>query len=153
MLTMRTRYALKALTFLAERGDRQPTLIGDLSERGGIPKKYLEAILRELKQHGILSAQRGRGGGYALRKHPSDVSMADVIRALDGPIALVPCLSRTAYRPCDECRSERACGVRLVLRDVHEAMVDALERTTLESLVKRTREALDDALTAPRYTI
>lgn len=153
MLTMRTRYALKALTFLAERGDREPTLIGELSERGNIPKKYLEAILRELKQHGILSAQRGRGGGYTLLKAPSQVSLADVIRALDGPIAPVPCLSRTAYRPCDECRNETACGVRLVLRDVHVAMVDALERTTLEELVKRTREAVEDTLAGARYSI
>jgi Rrf2 family protein len=153
MLTMRTRYALKALTFLAEREGREPTLIGDLSARGGIPKKYLEAILRELKQHGILSAQRGRGGGYSLLKPPSQVTLADVIRALDGPIAPVPCLSRTAYRPCDECRNERVCGVRLVLRDVHEAMVDALERTTLEALLDRTREALDEAVAGARYTI
>jgi Rrf2 family protein len=153
MLTMKTRYALKALTFLAERGDRQPTQIGELAERGEIPKKFLEAILRELKQHGILAAQRGRAGGYMLRRDASEVALADVIRALDGPIAPVPCLSRTAYRRCDECRSESACGVRLVLRDLHQATTSILERTSLADLLAKTREAAAETDEALRYTI
>lgn len=147
MLTKKTRYALKALTVLAERGEREPTLIAQLAEQERIPKKFLEAILRELKQHGILSAQRGRGGGYKLRRRAEDVNLADVIRALDGPIAPVPCLSRTAYRPCDECVSERSCGVRLVLKDLHQATATVLEGTTLADLVRRTREAAEQNAT------
>jgi Rrf2 family protein len=153
MLTMKTRYALKALVILAERGGAGPTLIGDLAEREAIPRKYLEAILRELKQHGILSAQRGRGGGYMLRGAPEATTLATVIRALDGPIAPVPCLSRTAYRRCDECKSERACGVRLVMKELYEATANVLEHTTLADLVRRTREASADAARGFAYSI
>jgi Rrf2 family protein len=153
MLTMKTRYALKALTVLAERGEQEPTLIGDLAEQEGIPKKFLEAILRELKQHGLLSAQRGRGGGYVLRKAPSEVTLAAVIRALEGPLAPVPCLSKTAYRRCDECKSERTCGVRSVLRDLHVATAAVLEGTTLEDLLARTRQASREAVGAFTYSI
>jgi Rrf2 family protein len=153
MLTMKTRYALKALGILSERGPDQATLIADISEREAIPRKFLEAILRELRQHGILLAQRGRGGGYRLRKPPEEIALAEVIRALDGPLAPVPCLSRTAYERCAECKSERACGVRLVLKDLHDATSSILENTTLADLVRRTREASEDAATTLRYAI
>lgn len=153
MLSMKARYALKALTVLAERGTREPTLIGDLAEREAIPRKFLEAILRELKQHGILSAQRGRGGGYVLRLQPEEVTLAAVIRALDGPLAPVPCLSKTAYRRCDGCRSERTCGVRLVLKDLYEATMTVVEHTTLADLVARTREAASGTAGSLAYSI
>jgi Rrf2 family protein len=145
MLTMKTRYSLKALAILAERAGQQPVLIAEMAEREAIPRKFLEAILRELRQHGFLTAQRGRGGGYRLNKAPDEIALADVIRALDGPIAPVPCLSRTAYQRCSECKSEHACGVRLVLRDLHEATTGVLERTTLADLVRRTREAASES--------
>jgi len=145
MLTMKTRYALKALTILAEAGPQEPVLIGELAQREAIPRKFLEAILRELKQHGLLSAQRGRNGGYRLQKRAEDITLANVIRALDGPIAPVPCLSRTAYQRCAECKSERACGVRLVLRDLYEATAGVLESTTLADLLRRTQQATGEA--------
>jgi Rrf2 family protein len=152
MLTMKTRYALKALGILSERGLQQATLIAEIAEREAIPRKFLEAILRELRQHGLLLAQRGRGGGYRLRKPPEEIALADVIRALDGPLAPVPCLSRSAYERCSECKSERTCGVRLVLRDLHEATANVLENTTLADLVRRTHEAAD-ASSRLRYAI
>jgi Rrf2 family protein len=152
MLTMKTRYALKALAILSERGLGESTLIADIAERDSIPRKFLEAILRELRQHGLLVAQRGRGGGYRLRKPPEEIALAEVIRALDGPLAPVPCLSRTAYERCPECKSEHACGVRLVLKDLHDATANVLEKTTLADLVRRTREAAD-ASTTLRYAI
>lgn len=153
MLTMKTRYGLKALGILCERGARQATLIADISEREGIPKKFLEAILRELRQHGLLLAQRGRGGGYRLRKPPEQIALADVIRALDGPLAPVPCLSRAAYARCPECKNERECGVRLVLKDLHDATSSVLESTTLADLVRRTREASERSAAVSRYAI
>src|SRR5688572_16804825 len=153
MLTMKTRYALKALAILSERGLRQATLSAEISEREEIPHKFLEAILRELRQHGMLLAQRGPGGGYRLSKPPEDIALADVIRALDGPLAPVPCLSRTAYERCAECKSERACGVRLVLKDLHDATANILEKTTLADLVRRTREASDGNSDNLRYAI
>lgn len=153
MLTKKTRYALKALTILAGRAGHEPVLIGELSERGGIPRKFLEAILRELKNRGILTAQRGRGGGYMLSQKPEDITLAEIIRALDGPIAPVPCLSRTAYRKCDDCKSEQACGLRLVLKDLHEATLTILERTTLIDLVQKTREASEELSRTFSYSI
>jgi Rrf2 family protein len=153
MLTMKTRYALKALGILSERGPDQATLIAEMSEREAIPRKFLEAILRELRQHGLLLAQRGRGGGYRLRKPPEEIALADVIRALDGPLAPVPCLSRSAYQRCAECKSESTCGVRLVLKDLHEATSTILENTTLADLLRRTKEAAADASSTLRYAI
>lgn len=153
MLTMKTRYALKALGILSERGPQQATLIAEMAEQEAIPRKFLEAILRELRQHGLLLAQRGRGGGYRLRKPPEEIALADVIRALDGPLAPVPCLSRTAYGRCAECKSEHTCGVRLVLKDLHDATSKVLENTTLADLARRTREASADASSKLRYAI
>ncbi len=153
MLTMKTRYALKALGILSERGLRQSTLIAEISEREAIPRKFLEAILRELRQHGLLLAQRGRGGGYRLRRPPDQIALADIIRALDGPIAPVPCLSKTAYERCAECKSESACGVRLLLKDLHTATSAVLENTTLADLVRRTHEASEGAAHSFKYAI
>lgn len=153
MLTKKTRYALKALIILAERSPAEPTLIADISERESIPKKFLEAILRELKQHGLLDAQRGRGGGYSLRLRAEEITLAAIIRALEGPIAPVPCLSRTAYRRCDECKDERTCGVRVVLRDLYESNARVLENTTLADLVLRSREAASTDGGVVRYAI
>lgn len=153
MLTMKTRYALKALGILSERGAHQATLSAEISEREGIPHKFLEAILRELRQHGILQAQRGPGGGYRLSRAPEQIALADVMRALDGPLAPVPCLSRTAYERCAECKNERACGVRLVLEDLHEATARILETTTLADLARRTREAAEAEGRNLRYAI
>lgn len=150
---MKTRYALKALAILAESAPGQPVQIGEIAEREAIPLKFLQAILRELRQHGILAAQRGRAGGYSMRLAPRDVTLADVIRALEGPLAPVPCLSRTAYQRCDDCKSERECGVRLVLRDLYEATASVLETTTVFDLVRRTREAGENSSGAPSYSI
>lgn len=152
MLTMKTRYALKALGILSERGPGQSTLIAASSEREAIPRKFLEAILRELRQHGLLLAQRGPGG-YRLRKPPGEIALAEVIRALDGPIAPVPCLSKTAHERCPECKSETTCGVRLVLKDLHDATSAVLEQTTLADLLRRTREASEGAAYRFRYAI
>jgi Rrf2 family protein len=152
MLTMKTRYALKALGVLSERGPGQATLIADIAEREGIPRKFLEAILRELRQHGLLSAQRGRGGGYRLRKPPEEIALAEIVRVLDGPLAPVPCLSRSAYQRCAECKSEQTCGVRMVLKELHEATERVLENTTLADLARSTRAAAE-LPSALRYAI
>jgi Rrf2 family protein len=116
MLTMKTKYALKALALLATSDQSTPMLISDIADKEEIPKKFLELILRELKQHGILDSRKGRGGGYLLRRRPEDISLASIIRILDGPLAPVPCLSQTAYRRCEGCADERTCGIRPTLR-------------------------------------
>ena len=141
MLTMKTKYALKALAMLARADKDSPVLIADIAEREGLPKKFLELILRELKQHGILESRKGRGGGYHLRRRPEDISLASIIRILDGPIAPVPCLSQTAYRRCEGCADERTCGIRLVLKELHQSNLRILENTTLADLARSTQEA------------
>ena len=141
MLTMKTKYALKALGQLAVARQGEPTLIADIAIKEDIPRKFLEAILVELKQHGFVRSRKGRGGGYYLAKDPDTITLASVIRVLDGPIAPVPCLSRTAYRRCDGCKDEATCGVRLVLRDAHAASIEVLETTTVGDMARRTSKA------------
>lgn len=153
MLTMKARYALRALSHLAEapRGSRAQA--ADIAEHERIPRKFLELILRELRQHGFVLSRKGRGGGYVLRLAPDQVSVASVLRAIDGPLAPVPCVSRSAYDRCDECREEHACGIRLVLKEAHDATLRVLEGTTLEDLRRRTNEARREHLPVLRYAI
>ena len=141
MITMKTKYALKALCRLAMTQPGERVLIADIAEQEGIPRKFLELILAELKQHGILQSRKGRGGGYTLAKNADTITVAAVLRVLDGPIAPVPCLSRTAYQRCAECRDEGTCGVRLVLRDAHAASGQVLESTTIADMVQRVSNA------------
>jgi Rrf2 family protein len=152
MLTMKTKYALKALSYLAD-AERGLVLIRDIAEHEAIPKKFLELILRELKQHGLVESRKGRHGGYVLQQPPEQISLAAVIRIMDGPIAPLPCLSQTRYQKCDECQDERTCGLRLAMKDAHEATLRALEATTLADMVQRSREARDLGLNPVRYAI
>lgn len=100
MLTMKTKYALKALALLANATEGEPVLIATIAEREDIPLKFLQLILRELRQHGVLRSRKGPGGGYFLNKPAESLSLSALIRILDGPIAPVPCLSKTAYQRC-----------------------------------------------------
>lgn len=141
MLTMKTKYALKALAVLANAEEGEPVLIADIAEKEDIPLKFLQLILRELRQHGMLRSRKGRGGGYYLAKPAQSITLTSLIRILDGPMAPVPCLSRTAYQRCEGCRSESACGLRLILREAHDATLRVLESRTLADLARMTRAA------------
>src|SRR6187402_1333947 len=153
MITMKTKYALKALCRLALAQPGERILIADIAEQEAIPRKFLELILGELKQHGILQSRKGRGGGYTLAKNADTITVAAVLRVLDGPIAPVPCLSRTAYQRCAECRDETTCGVRLILREAHAASVQVLENTTLADMVTRVADAGRHSLPILKYSI
>jgi len=153
MITMKTKYALKALAYLATAKLDEPVLIAEIAEKEGIPRKFLELILAELKQHGFVRSRKGRGGGYFLAASPEKISIAAVMRVLDGPIAPVPCLSRTAYQRCEGCRDEATCGVRLVLQDLYEASVKILETTTLADLVRKGELARTEGPPVLRYFI
>lgn len=139
MLTMKTKYALKALAVLANAPEGEPVLIATIADQEDIPLKFLQLILRELRQHGVLSSRKGRGGGYSLAKPASSISLSSLIRILDGPIAPVPCLSKTAYRRCEGCKDEAACGVRMILREAYEATLKVLETRTLADLARMAR--------------
>jgi Rrf2 family protein len=141
MLTRKSKYGLKAMLMLAEEPDRQPVLIADLAERQQLPRKFLEAILLELKRHGLLQSKKGKGGGYFLGRDPSEVTIGQVIRILDGPLALIPCVSQTAYMKCEECLDEQTCGIRLAMKEVRDATAQILDNTSLVALnAQVTRE-------------
>ncbi len=134
MLTKKSKYGLKAVLVLAEEAGRGPVLVSELAERQRLPKKFLEAILLELKRHGLLQSKKGKGGGYFLSRKPADITVGQVIRVLDGPLALIPCVSQTAYMRCEECLDEQACGVRLAMKEVRDATARILDHTTLAGL-------------------
>lgn len=138
MLSKKAKYALQALLQLAEEYDRGPVLIADLAEREGIPKKFLELILLELRNQGILQSKKGKGGGYFLGKPPKAISLGQVIRILDGPLAPLPCVSQTAYMKCQECQDEETCGIRLVMKQVRDATAKILDTTSLADVAQRT---------------
>jgi Rrf2 family protein len=139
MLSNKAKYALKALLVLAEDYGHGPMLISDLAEREGIPKKFLEHILLELKKHGLLQSQKGKGGGYLLGKPPGSVTFGQVIRILDGPLAPVSCVSQMAYQRCKECKDEATCGVRIVMKETRDAIAEVLDGVTLTEALKKMK--------------
>jgi Rrf2 family protein len=137
MLSKKAKYALKAMAVLAKEYGQGPILISEIARREGIPHKFLELILLELKNDGVLQSKKGKGGGYFLGRPPNQITMGHVIRVLDGPLAPIPCVSRTAYMRCHECRDERTCGIRIVMKDVRDAIAKILDSTTLDDMLKR----------------
>lgn len=135
MLNKRTVYALHALIHLAKAGHgaRLGALV--LSKRVGCSHKFLERILTELRQAGTLESTPGRSGGYSLQPDAAGISLAEIIRPLEGPVALLPCASHRFYEPCSTCATPNACGLRLALVDVRNASVDVLKRWTLAEVV------------------
>jgi Rrf2 family protein len=144
MLSMKAKYGLRALTLLAREYGKGPILIGDLAQQEHIPKKFLELILLELKKKGILQSRKGKGGGYLLNRPPAATSVGEVIRALDGPLALLPCVSQTAYRRCDECPDEKTCGIRSVMKEVRDSTASILDGTSLADIVERSQRTESD---------
>jgi Rrf2 family protein len=141
MLSHRSKYALKALLVLSEEYGKGSLLISEIAERERIPKRFLELILLELKNHGVLRSKKGKGGGYALSKPPELLSVGRVLRMLEGPLAPLPCVSKTAYEKCAECRDEKTCGIRLLMKDVRDATAAILDSTTFADVLKRSRTA------------
>jgi Rrf2 family protein len=120
---------------LARNYKQGPVLISEISESEHIPQKFLEAILLELKKDGMLNSKKGKGGGYYLIKSPEEVNMADVIRSMDGAIALLPCVAHKYYEPCEECKDEVTCGIRAVFSEVRNETVLQLKKSTLATIL------------------
>jgi Rrf2 family protein len=133
MLSNKAKYGLKALIYLASNFDR-PVQSAEVAEAQDIPKKFLDAILLDLKNDGILLSKKGRGGGYQLASPPERILAGRIIRVLDGPIAPLPCVSKTAYRRCDDCRNENACKVRALMADVRDAISAVIDTRSLADL-------------------
>jgi Rrf2 family protein len=140
-LSKRTQYGLRALYALAREYQHGPVLITRLSQQESIPQKFLEQILLNLKATGLVSSKRGKGGGYFLAQPPEEVTLASVIRLMEGPIAPLPCASETRFRKCDECPDIETCGTRIVMKDVRDAMAHILDGTTLAEVCRKVDQA------------
>ncbi|HEX4301275.1 MAG TPA: Rrf2 family transcriptional regulator [Rhizomicrobium sp.] len=141
MLSQKARYALHALIVLAEHSGEEPMQIATVAEEARVPRKFLEQILLELKKRGIVKSTRGRSGGYLLGKSPKDITFADVIREMDGPLALAPCVSVTAYHKCEDCVDEATCAIRKVLLAARDATAQVLESRTIAQAAVTARKA------------
>ena len=147
MISQKAKYALRALIVLARSpGDVQ--MISDIAEQHRIPKKFLEQILLDLKYNGILTSRRGKTGGYMRLKSADMITFGEVLRIIDGPIAPLNCLSRTAYRRCEDCRDEKTCEIRRVFARVAEATRNVLDGTTIADCVNGSAHEQARSLTA-----
>ena len=133
MLSSKSQYAFRALTHLVDRYEKGPVLISEIAAKKNIPLKFLENILLELKKAGILESKKGKGGGYYIKEDPSQTSIATVVRIVNGPIAMLPCVSLYFYEKCRNC-DERNCGLHDMMEEVRDATLNILENKTLADL-------------------
>jgi Rrf2 family protein len=134
MISKKTKYGLKALGYLAAHYGQGPVLISEIAKKKKIPIKFLENILLQLKQNGILNSKKGKGGGYFLDQHPKKTTLAAVYRIIEGPIAMLPCVSLNFYEKCKDC-NEKHCGLNRVMIMTRDATLKILEKRTIEDLV------------------
>lgn len=134
MLSKKTKYGIKALTFLAKQEGNNPVPIEKISKSENISRKFLESILLSLRKNGFLGSKKGKGGGYYLLKNPSDIRMVDVMRILEGPIAMVPCVSLNFYEKCSDCPDEAACAVHMLMIQVRDNTLEIFRNTSLADL-------------------
>ena len=142
MLSQKTKYALRALAYLASLTEPASASIAEVAVGAKAPRKFLEAILLELKLAGFVVSRRGRFGGYALAKPAADISFAAVIRAVEGPLALAPCASVTAYKQCADCFEVESCPIRPALIASRDAIAAVLEGWTIERAASEIAEPL-----------
>lgn len=134
MLSKKTKYGLKALTYIARSEGDIPVQVGAIAKSEQIPQKFLESILLTLRKAGFLGSKKGKYGGYYLRKDPKDILMTEVMRILEGPIAMVPCVSLNFYEKCDDCVDEHACSVHRLMIQVRDSTLNVFRNTTLADL-------------------
>ena len=146
MLTNKGKYGLKAMMHLAGMPVGQPALVADIAATNAIPKKFLDAILGDLRNAGFVHSKKGRGGGYVLARPSTEIMVGQIIRALDGPLAPIACASKTSYRRCEDCPADRPCGVRRVMLQVREAISAVLDARSLSEM-RELAENGDDELT------
>ncbi len=135
MLSKKTKYGLKALTFLARQEGKKPVQISEIANAENISQKFLETILLSLRKTGFLGSKKGKGGGYYLIKDASEIKMADVMRVLEGPISMVPCVSLNFYEKCEDCPDELTCGVHKLMLQVRDSNLEIYRNTVLSDLI------------------
>jgi Rrf2 family protein len=138
VLSRKAKYGLIAVLDLATHHDRGPRLIGEICKDNELPRKFVETILLELKNAGVLTSKKGRGGGYQLARQPEVIMVGQVIRAIDGPLAPVRCASVTAMVPCEECLDPPSCAIRLVMKDARDAIAEVLDNISLAEANRRS---------------
>ncbi len=131
MLSKKAKYALKAMLALSEAGEDDLLQATEIAESQSIPKKFLDLILQELRVRGLIQSHRGKQGGYTLAKPASEITVGEIVRVIDGPLAPIPCASVTAYQPCEDCADVKACRIRLMMREVRDAASAVLDNITL----------------------
>ncbi len=135
MLSKKTKYGLKALAYLASKESREPVQIAEIAKNENISQKFLESILLTLRKTGFLGSKKGKGGGYYLIKEPEDIPMTSVIRVLEGPIAMVPCVSLNFYEKCDDCPDENTCAVHRLMIQVRDSALEVYRNNTLADII------------------
>ncbi|MDR2462926.1 MAG: Rrf2 family transcriptional regulator [Verrucomicrobiales bacterium] len=145
MLSMRAKYSIRAILHLARHRNGSLVSTHEIARHEAIPRKFLEAILVDLRNGGLIQSKLGKSGGYAMERHPDTVTLSSVVRLVDGPIAWVPCVSQTAYAPCKDCPSERACVLRTVMQQVRDSTASILDKTTFQDLLDREENLHRDA--------
>ncbi len=139
MITQKMKYALKAVLTLADeaaKGAPEPLTIEEIAKRSGTPKRFLEHILLEVRNAGIIASIRGRSGGYVMIKKPTEVSISELLRTIDGPIAPLPCLSRRAYQRCEDCADEATCRIRKIFAEVFWSYLVMIDSLTLQDMLQ-----------------
>ena len=150
MITQKMKYALKAMLVLGDEAAQpnpEALTIEKIARRSDTPKRFLEQILLEIRNAGMVSSIRGRSGGYLLIKRPSDISISELLRLIDGPIAPLPCLSRRAYQRCEDCRDEASCRIRKVFAELFWSYLILIESLTLEDML-RSEQVVDQVIGA-----
>ena len=136
MVSRKGKYAIRSALYLARHHGKGPITVEAISRAEGISHKFLETIMQELKNGGLLHSHRGKRGGYTLRQSPQKITIGRILRLIDGPLAPVRCVSATAYAPCPDCPNEKSCNIRLVMKEVREAISRVLDIKTLEQTLR-----------------
>jgi Rrf2 family protein len=147
MISRKGKYAIRAMLFLAREFGKGPANVERIASSEGMPKKFLEAIMLDLKVAGVVQSLRGKSGGFRLQKSPSQITVGSIIRAVEGSIAPVTCVSSSAYAPCSDCPDEALCAVRLVMLDLHSAIGRVVDLKTLDVLLRESEQLV------PGFTI
>jgi Rrf2 family protein len=135
MLSKKTRYAMIALAYIAKEGKQKAIMSTEIAKNEKIPQRYLENILLELKGIGLLGSKLGKSGGYELIKKPEEIQLSEIIRYFEGAIALLYCVSEKQYQPCEFCKDETTCKIRMVFKKIRDTTFDILENTTIQDLI------------------
>jgi Rrf2 family protein len=143
MLSKKCQYALHALIYLGEHQTSGLTFISAIAESKRIPKKFLEAILLDLKNTNILGSKKGKGGGYYLKKKPEEITILQVVRAIDGAVAMLPCVSLNFYESCGLCENEKDCRINHLFSQVRDETLKILSKNTLADLIKNQAVVAD----------